>query len=135
MLSFPKVAKNIDPLTDKKNKDFTWSAETNLVTTHTKTEKNERAEVDGRSHPHHSMFNDFNFRSSASSESISQNKKIATNGGDALSLHTAGQACTGANGVSSTLSSAANEIISQDFNQNQANSRQKQNKKDKNLER
>ena len=63
--------------------------------------------------------------------------KNEADGGDALSLHTAGQAYTGANGVSSTLSSATSDIIPQDFNQNQANSKQKQStdKKDKDLER
>ena len=99
MLSFSKVAKNIEPSTDKKTKELTWKAETNdghkiiygtklyrdknynhtgyevddhLVTVHTKTEKNGRAEVDGRSHPHHPIFNDFDFRSSALSGIIPQ---------------------------------------------------------------
>ncbi len=40
-------------------------------------------------------------------------EKMEANGGDALSLHTAGQAYTGANVVSSTLSSASDSIIPQ----------------------
>lgn len=99
ILSFSKVAKNVEPLTEKNPNEFTWKAETSdgheivygtrfyrdknnthvghevdshLVTTHTKTGKNERAEVDGRGLPHHPVFNDLNFRNSASSEIISQ---------------------------------------------------------------
>ena len=56
--------------------------------------------------------------------------KKEADGGDALSLHTAGQTYTGANGVSNTLSSAnppfGSNIIPQDSNQNQTKSRQKQ---------
>ena len=40
-------------------------------------------------------------------------EKMEANGGDALSLHTAGQAYTGANVVSSTLSSASSDIVTQ----------------------
>lgn len=41
-------------------------------------------------------------------------ERIEADGGDALSLHTAGQAHTGANVVSSTLSSTSSETIPQD---------------------
>ena len=44
-------------------------------------------------------------------------EKMEANGGDALSLHTAGQAYTGANVVSSTLSSASSDIITQNASQ------------------
>lgn len=45
--------------------------------------------------------------------------KKEADGGDALSLHTAGQAYTGANGVSSTLSSATKENSTTNSNQSQ----------------
>ena len=44
-----------------------------LLTAHTKTEANQRmAEVGERSHPHHSIFNDSDFRKSANKEIITQ---------------------------------------------------------------
>ena len=46
--------------------------------------------------------------------------KMEANGGDALSLHTVGQAYTGANVVSSTLSSASEYIMPQTTPQSQA---------------
>ena len=66
--------------------------------------------------------------------------KKAANGGAVRSLHTPSQTWMGGNNKSSgenSLSSTANDIIPQDFNQNQANSKQKQStdKKDKDLER
>ncbi|WP_258864952.1 hypothetical protein [Helicobacter sp. MIT 14-3879] len=46
-----------------------------LITTHTKTEANERmAEEDRRGHPYHSIFKDFNFRKSANESILPQNK-------------------------------------------------------------
>ena len=58
--------------------------------------------------------------------------KLEANGGDALSLHTAGQTYTGANVVSSTLSSASNDIIPQ---KQQSDTETKQNTQDSALER
>ncbi|EAK0465273.1 hypothetical protein YZ64_05310 [Campylobacter upsaliensis] len=85
MLSFPKVAKGVEA--NNEARGYTWQVKANdgntlvygsrkyetnnekihrLATSHSKTEKNERqAEVGGRSHPHHPIFNDFNFRKSA----------------------------------------------------------------------
>ncbi|WP_416863765.1 hypothetical protein [Helicobacter ganmani] len=98
MLSFPKVARNVEAEIDKKHKNFTWKVKADdesilaygsreymkddkeinrLLTAHSKAESNERmAEVDRRGHPYHSIFNDFNFRKSANNESITQNDYI-----------------------------------------------------------
>ncbi|EIJ3167781.1 hypothetical protein THJ86_001039 [Campylobacter coli] len=94
MLSYPKVAKNVEAEHNAKTNDYTWKVKANdgntivygsreykidgkdtnrLLTTHTKTEENQRmAEVGGRGHPHHSIFNDFDFRKSANKEIITQ---------------------------------------------------------------
>ncbi|TKX28898.1 hypothetical protein [Campylobacter estrildidarum] len=94
MLSFPKVAKNVEASNEARG--YTWQVKANdenilvygsrkyetnnekihrLATSHSKTEKNERqAEVGGRSHPHHPIFNDFNFRKSAEKIIPQQNK-------------------------------------------------------------
>ncbi|WP_300827217.1 hypothetical protein [Helicobacter sp. UBA3407] len=96
MLSFPKVARNVEA--KKEVRGYTWQAKANddnnliygsrkyeldneevhrLATNHSKTESNERmAEVDRRGHPYHPIFNDFNFRKSANNESIAQNDYI-----------------------------------------------------------
>nr|WP_238387002.1 hypothetical protein [Campylobacter sp. MIT 19-121] len=92
LLSFPKVAKNVEAEYNQKNNDYTWKAKANdgntlaygsreyneqnrLLTIHSKTEQGQRmAEEDRRSHPYHSIFNDFNFRKSANSDSITQAK-------------------------------------------------------------
>ncbi|HFP7495452.1 TPA: hypothetical protein ACHDTB_001902, partial [Campylobacter jejuni] len=95
MLSFPKVAKNVEAINETRG--YTWQAKTNdekilvygsrkyeidgekihrLVTNHSKTETNERkVEMDGRSHPHHPIFNDFNFRKSTNENIITQKHK------------------------------------------------------------
>ena len=92
MLSYSKVAKNVEAEYNTKTNDYTWKVKANdgntivygsreykidgkdtnrLLTTHTKTEANQRmAEVGGRGHPHHSIFNDFDFRKSANKEII-----------------------------------------------------------------
>ncbi|EKI2580720.1 hypothetical protein PDY30_001829, partial [Campylobacter coli] len=94
MLSFPKVAKGVEA--NNEARGYTWQVKANdgntlvygsrkyetnnekihrLATSHSKTEKNERqAEVGGRSHPHHPIFNDFNFRKSAENIISQQNK-------------------------------------------------------------
>ncbi|WP_245945851.1 hypothetical protein [Helicobacter didelphidarum] len=86
LLSFPKVAKNVESEYNPLHKDYTWKVkaddgntivygsreyeingkDTNrLLTAHSKTDSDERvSEVDGRGHPHHSIFKDFNFRKS-----------------------------------------------------------------------
>ncbi|HFP7794479.1 TPA: hypothetical protein ACHDVH_001787 [Campylobacter jejuni] len=95
MLSFPKVAKNVEAINETRG--YTWQAKTNdekilvygsrkyeidgekihrLATNHSKTETNERkVEMDGRSHPHHPIFNDFNFRKSTNENIITQKHK------------------------------------------------------------
>lgn len=88
LLSFPKVAKNVEAEFIDGTKNYTWKIKANdesllvygsreyiskdnqktnrLLTAHSKTEENERmAEVDRRGHLYHSIFNDFNFRKSA----------------------------------------------------------------------
>ncbi|EIY9795611.1 hypothetical protein MOG48_000813 [Campylobacter jejuni] len=96
MLSFPKVAKGVEA--NNEARGYTWQVKANdgntlvygsrkyetnnekihrLATSHSKTEKNERqAEVGGRSHPHHPIFNDFNFRKSAENIISQQNKSV-----------------------------------------------------------
>ncbi|MCR6575253.1 hypothetical protein CINS5915_02570 [Campylobacter insulaenigrae] len=96
MLSFPKVAKNVEASNEARG--YTWQVKANdenilvygsrkyetnnekihrLATSHSKTEQNERqAEVGGRSHPHHPIFNDFNFRKSAENIIPQENKPI-----------------------------------------------------------
>lgn len=100
MLSFPKVAKNVEAEYEEKYKNYTWKAKANdksviaygsreytkdnkeanrLLTAHSKTESNQRlAEMDRRGHPYHSIFNDFNFRKSANS-AISSHDSTKTN--------------------------------------------------------
>ena len=92
MLSFPKVAKNIEP--EKEARGYTWQTKANdeniliygsrkyelndeevhrLATNHSKTKANERmAEEDRRGHPYHPVFNDLNFRKSANENIIPQ---------------------------------------------------------------
>ena len=106
LLSFPKVAKNVEPEYNKEHKDYTWIAKTNdnnqivygsrefikdgketnsLLTIHSKTGYGERGGNGQTKSTLPPLFNDSNFRKSAS-----------------------------------------NNIIPQDSNQNQAESRQKQ---------
>ncbi|QWU80822.1 hypothetical protein CNZW441b_a0024 (plasmid) [Campylobacter novaezeelandiae] len=95
MLSFPKVAKNVEAVNETRG--YTWQVKANdekilvygsrkyeidgekihrLATNHSKTETNERkVEMDGRSHPHHPIFNDFNFRKSTNENIITQKHK------------------------------------------------------------
>ena len=94
MLSFPKVAKNVRA--DKETRGYTWQVRANdesilvygsrkyvvdedkihrLATAHSKTERNERkVEMGGRSHPHHPIFNDFDFRKSTDDVIVANSK-------------------------------------------------------------
>ena len=96
MLSFPKVAKNVRAEYNTEHKDFTWQVRANdesilvygsrkyvvdedkihrLATAHSKTERNERkVEMGGRSHPHHPIFNDFDFRKSTDDVIVANSK-------------------------------------------------------------
>lgn len=112
MLSFPKVAKNVEAEYEEKHKNYTWKAKANdksviaygsreytkdnketnkLLTAHSKTESNQRlAEMDRRGHPYHSIFNDFNFRKSANSAINSHDSTktniLTTQGSNATSI-------------------------------------------------
>ena len=94
MLSFSKVAKNVRA--DKETRGYTWQVRANdesilvygsrkyvvdedkihrLATAHSKTERNERkVEMGGRSHPHHPIFNDFDFRKSTDDVIVANSK-------------------------------------------------------------
>ena len=110
MLSFPKVAKNVRAEYNTEHKDFTWQVRANdesilvygsrkyvvdedkihrLATAHSKTERNERkVEMGGRSHPHHPIFNDFDFRKSTDDVIVanSKNESQATQGEKAMDM-------------------------------------------------
>lgn len=97
MLSFPKVAKNMEA--KKEARGYTWQVKAKdkntltygsrkyefnneevhrLATNHSKTEANERmVEEDRRGHPYHPIFNDLNFRKSTN-ESIPQKQQNTT---------------------------------------------------------
>ncbi|ASQ30734.1 hypothetical protein CAV_1094 [Campylobacter avium LMG 24591] len=108
MLSFPKVAKNVRA--DKETRGYTWQVRANdesilvygsrkyvvdedkihrLTTAHSKTERNERkVEMGGRSHPHHPIFNDFDFRKSTDKVILTNSKlqSQATQGEQAMDM-------------------------------------------------
>ena len=108
MLSFPKVAKNVRA--DKETRGYTWQVRANdesilvygsrkyvvdedkihrLATAHSKTERKERkVEMGGRSHPHHPIFNDFDFRKSTDDVIVANSKlqSQATQGEKAMDM-------------------------------------------------
>lgn len=112
MLSFPKVAKNVEAEYEEKHKNYTWKVKANdksviaygsreyvkdnkeinrLLTAHSKTESNQRlAEMDRRGRPYHSIFNDFNFRKSANSainsHDSTKTNTLTTQGSNATSI-------------------------------------------------